>query len=334
MATDHKPKLHLALIGLGNQGQEHLQGMRASEHTTFVAGVDVSETACRHTQQEHPSVQVFSSIEALGQQAQSLQLDGLVLCLPHHRYAQDWKTIAALQLPVLKEKPLGRSVEEARQLSLDLPGNRLKTAIQRRHHPSYRHLKELLGQDKASVKEIHTWLHLGRPHDPVVQEHNWRHQAQHAGGGILLDAGYHIVDLVHFLIGPIELVHCTTWSQHQQSAPDTIEDEAQLLGRSAQCWVMMDARLGGELSSSGHIQKSEGIRLATDKGQYFANRTEVSRDGEVLWRGEKDWQQAMGKQLDEFADDIRNDRWNTSSYWDQLPAMQLIESAYQLSRRF
>lgn len=332
MVTETKQKLHLALVGLGNQGQEHLLGMQDSQHTVFVAGVDVSPKQRKYTQQKYPDIQLFENIEQLAIQAPSLQLAGLVLCLPHQCYQDIWQKIVQMHLPVLKEKPLARNMEEARQLTQDIPGKRLKTAIQRRHHPSYLQLKTMLAQDRVRIHEIHTWLHLGRAYDPTRTD--WRSQQHHAGGGILLDAGYHLVDLVHFLIGPIELVNCNTWSQHQQSAPETIEDEALLIGRNDHCWVVIDARLGGLPDTQGVLQKSEGIRLETDQGSYFANRSEVSRDGKILWQGERNWQQAMSRQLDEFASDIRINHWNTSSYWDQLPAMQLIENAYQLSRRF
>ena len=332
MATDPQARLRLALIGLGNQGQEHLLGMASSRHTTFVAGVDPSEASRQRTRQQYPDLELFDGIEQLNSHAERLRLDGLVLCLPHHSYQDAWPGIAAMQLPVLKEKPLARTVDEARQLVAQLPGQRLKTAIQRRHHASYQQLRHQLREDDARIQQVHTWLHLGRAHDPARAD--WRSKADNAGGGILLDAGYHLIDLVHFLVGPVELVYCTTWGPQGQSAPGTIENDALLLARNTQCWVMVDARLGGEPDSKGMPQKSEGILLATDRGQYRADRSAIHRDGQLLWQGERDWQQAMGRQLDEFADDIRQDRWDTSSYWDQLPAMQLIESAYQVARRY
>lgn len=330
MATDTPRRLNLALVGLGNQGQEHLIGMRDSQFTRFIAGVDPVAAQRELTQQRYPQLQVFAGLQELA--AAGLAVDGLVLCLPHHCYQQTWPHIAALQLPVLKEKPLARSLEEARELLASLPGKRLKTAIQRRHHASYQFLQAQLQRDQARVSQANAWLHLGRTASPVGGD--WRSQQAEAGGGILLDAGYHLVDLLHFLVGPVELINCTTWTRGQRSAAGQLEDEALLLARNAHCWVMIDTRLGGEPGPDGALQKSEGIRLATDRGVYQANRTQVWHQGECLWQGEQRWEQAMARQLDEFAQDILHNRWDASSYWDQLPAMQLIESAYQLSRRY
>lgn len=329
MATD---KLRLAIIGLGNQGQEHLQGMHGSQHSQFVAGVDAGPAQQAATARLYPHMQLFSSIERLADSQHELQLDGLVLCLPHHCYAEIWPVVTRMQLPVLKEKPLARDLDEARLLQSQLGHRRLKTAIQRRHHPSYAFLKQQLSADNARLLEAHTWLHLGRQSGGDIKG-DWRADQSQSGGGILLDAGYHLVDLLHFFIGSIELINCTLWRNGERCHKGQIEDTAQLLGRNEHTWFSLDARLGGEVDSRGKICKSEGIRLLTSQGEYFADRNTVEKNGQTIWQGERDWLHAMSVQLDSFASDIRNDQWYASTYWDHIPAMKLIETAYQRAYR-
>lgn len=324
---DTKP-LRLAIIGLGNQGQEHLLGMQGSHSTRFVAGVDAGSIQQEKTRALYPELQLFSSIEELAEKKNTLALDGIVLCLPHHCYADIWPVIAQLQLPVLKEKPLARNLDEARLLQSQLGHNRLKTAIQRRHHPSYQQLKQLIKNDGAKIQEAHTWLHLGRQTGGDIKG-DWRANQQQSGGGILLDAGYHLVDLLHFFIGSVELISCTLWRDNQRCQSGEIEDTAQLIGRNEHTWFSLDARLGGDLSPLGKAQKSEGIRLLTDQGVYFADRNNIEKNGQPIWQGERDWLHAMSAQLDSFANDIRHHQWHASTYWDHIPAMKLIETAYQ-----
>lgn len=321
-------KLRLALVGLGNQGQEHLLGMHNSRYCHFVAGVDESSVQREKTRALYPEMQFFSAIEELLVNSGQLALDGLVLCLPHHCYANIWPMVARLQLPILKEKPLARNLNEARLLQQQLGHKYLKTAIQRRHHPSYQKLKQLLQEDNAQIQEVHTWLHLGRQSGNQIKG-DWRANQNQSGGGILLDAGYHLVDLLHFFIGSIELISCTLWRNRQRCHSGEVEDAAQLLARNEQCWVSLDARLGGDSDELGQIHKSEGIRLQTDQGIYFANRNQIEKNGEIVWQGERDWQQAMALQLDSFARDIQQNHWYASTYWDHIPAMKLIEAAYQ-----
>lgn len=326
MGTDSK--MALALVGLGNQGQEHLIGAEHAKGVRFVAAVDPSESQRQATQDKYPELAVYASLSELAAAAPQLGLAGLVLCLPHDRYTEEWPHIQALQLPVLKEKPLARHVGEARQFIKHCQG-RLKTAIQRRYHPSYQQLKALLAEEGSPVQEIRAWMHLGRPTKQT--DTSWRGTRQKAGGGILLDAGYHLVDLVHSLSGPFELVSCTLWREGRRAQADEIEDEALVLGRTEHTWVLIDSRLGGYTNAQGVLEKSEGVEIRTARHTYRANRQQVQRDGQCLWQGETSWQQAMAQQLEAFAEDIRLNRWHTEVYWEQLPAMQLILQAYQIT---
>lgn len=325
-------RLRLAIVGLGNQGQEHLLGMQGSKYTRFVAGVDEGLEQREKTRASYPEMQLFSSIEELLVKRGQLALDGLVLCLPHHCYAAIWPVVAQLQLPVLKEKPLARNLNEARLLQQQLGHKYLKTAIQRRHHPSYQQLKQLLQEDDVQIQEAHIWLHLGRRPGKVIMG-DWRADQNQSGGGILLDAGYHLVDLLHFFVGSIELISCTLWRNEQRCHSGEVEDAAQLLARNEQCWVSLDARLGGNSDKQGKIQKDEGIRLQTNRGIYFANRNRIEKNGQIVWQGDRDWQRAMSLQLDSFASDMQHNHWHASTYWDHIPAMKLIETAYQMAYR-
>lgn len=332
MATNTK-KTRLALIGMGNQGQEHLIGQAASQDCCFVAGVEAVVERHAAIKQAFPGLSLFASLDELLKQQNELALDGLVLCLPHHAYEELWEQLVATKLPILKEKPLGRNLEEARQLSSKVQGGRLQTAIQRRHHTSYLQLKQLLQEQQVSIYEAHTWLHLGRKLQQERTAGDWRADQKTAGGGILLDAGYHLVDLLHFFVGSLELVNCELWQAEYRLPVGQLDDRAQLLLRNASTWAFLDARLDGELDDKNQPLKSEGIRLLTDQGEYFADRTRICKDGQLLWEGEREWQQAMGRQLDDFAQAITTDDWYASTYWEQLPAMQLIEQAYQQAAR-
>ncbi|MBL1266010.1 Gfo/Idh/MocA family protein [Methylomicrobium sp. RS1] len=327
MATH--PRIRLALIGLGNQGQEHLKAVNLCSEVELVAGVDLDKRKLEEISSRYSELN-FALHDEIGA-LQQYQLDGLILALPHHCYLDSWDAILSLGLPLLKEKPLGRSLEEARAL-LDKArtfGYPLQTAIQRRHHPSYQALKKLIFEQQATVSEIHAHLHLG--FNPQVENMSWRSQQSMAGGGVLLDSGYHLVDLVHYLVGPFDLVAASLWRNGHALNAQEIEDEAYLMGRSEQTWVMIESLLAGKpdgVSSSG-FKKSEGVSLLTNKGLFFADRQGLYRDGVLIESHVKEWNIAMAIQLDNFARNIRFGQWSSLSIWDQLPAMQLIEHAYK-----
>ncbi len=104
---------------------------------------------------------------------------------------------------VWKEMPLARSLGEACQIvrRMDQAGLKLAVGTQRRFAPGYRRAWELR-QALGSV-------FLGRAHylfnwGPNL---NWRGDKVSAGGGALLELGYHFIDLMVWMLGLPEEVY-------------------------------------------------------------------------------------------------------------------------------
>lgn len=335
ITASHTPaRLRLALVGLGNQGQEHLMAAKACTNVEFVAGVDPSESTRTAVAARYPELclQLVSDLRDLAPGT----IDAWVIALPHHCYESIWDAVLASGLPILKEKPLGRSYDEALSLlqRARAAGCPVQTAIQRRHHPSYQRLKQALLERNAQIEEIHAHLHLGFA-ATTGDEGSWRGDLQTAGGGALLDAGYHLVDLIHYLTGPFDLVSSSLWRGQQLAGADEIDDRAWLMGRSERCWVMLDSwRAGHPNPETGKLQKSESVRLKTNQGLWEANREGVWHNGVCLDSMERDWLHAMVEQLETFARHIRSGQWHDATIWDQLPAMRVIDEAYRLAARY
>jgi predicted dehydrogenase len=336
--TSDRP-VRLAMVGLGPQGHEHLQAAQFSKHATFVAAVDPSPDARQAISSRFPALasSTFDSVEAL----RDIELDGLVLALPHHAYQQAWTTLLSLRLPILKEKPLARTLEEAMDFlsAAQQAQCPLQTAIQRRHHPSYVFCREEIRRRDERVLEVHAHLHLGFAQiktQPTTE--NWRNSRHQSGGGTLLDSGYHMVDLIHAIVGPFEWVASTLQTGGLLTASDAIEDRVHLWGRTSQTWVALDSWLHGnpDAGSRTGFKKSEGLSIQTDKNRWLVNRAGVWLDGEKqpVFETASDWSQAMATQLDEFATRIRTQRWNAPDVWDQLPSMRIIAQAYQQAMHF
>lgn len=324
--------LRLALIGLGKQGLEHLDAAPLCEQVVFVAGVDPDAGTRQRVAESGYSLRLHANLAGLQDEA----LDGLVLALPHHRYSEIWDDLTALGLPILKEKPLGRTFDEALSLleRARAAGCPVQTAIQRRHHPSYRQLKQLLDAEQLVVHEAHAHMHLGFAAATGGNE-SWRSTRHTAGGGALLDAGYHLVDLLHFLFGPFDLVSASLWQQGQPVGEQDVDERAWLVGRSELGWVMLDSWLAGEPDPvTGLLTKSERVILNTSAGMLEANREGIWRNGECMATTERDWRRAMAEQLDGFASHIRRGQWHDELIWDQLPAMRVIDEAYRLAARY
>ncbi|ART83439.1 hypothetical protein CBP31_13075 [Oceanisphaera profunda] len=331
-------KIQCAILGLGNQAFEHLQACIDHPDITIVAGIERDPSIWHKAEHAFPSLdlQCFSDLDAL--KASDLVIDAFILALPHHIYQGIWPSLMQWGKPLLKEKPLGRDYQEAKHFMQQSKAADcgLQTAIQRRQHPSYQFLARYLKEHKLTPTEVHAHLHLGKGQAVPSAEFDlgWRGDRSQAGGGALLDAGYHLIDLVQFLIGDFEVISSTMWHGSQADNGQDIEDRSWLTGCSSDTWLMIDTWVKGESNHKGGYLKSEKVILQTHQGVLSANREGVWLNEQQLFSSDREWQHAMRQQLADFAKSIITDNWHNDVIWDQLPAMRKIEEAYRLSSRY
>lgn len=331
-------KIQCAILGLGNQAFEHLQASVNHPAISIVAGIEQNASIWNKAQEAFPSLelQCFTSLDELA--ASGIKIDAFILALPHHVYQGIWPSLMQWGKPLLKEKPLGRDYQEAKDFMQQSRAANcgLQTAIQRRQHPSYKFLADYLKEHKLTPTEVHAHLHLGKGQEipnPAF-DLGWRGDRSQAGGGALLDAGYHLVDLVQFLIGDFEVVSSTLWNGSQADNGQDIEDRSWLTGCSSDTWLMIDTWVKGESNNQGGYLKSEKVSLKTSQGVLSANREGVWLNDQPLFSSDREWQFAMQQQLADFAQSISTNNWHNDVIWDQLPAMRKIEEAYRLSSRY
>ncbi|WP_201583304.1 Gfo/Idh/MocA family protein [Psychrobacter jeotgali] len=335
---DNQPKLRCVLFGLGNQAQEHLLASLSHPDIDIIAGIDSSTAQWEAIRTAYPTadIQFFDSLEAL--LSSSLDFDAFIMALPHHAYQPIWSDILRCNKPILKEKPLGRNYQEARQFMQQASDAHcgLMTAIQRRTHPSYVYLAQYLSDHKLVADEVHVHLHLGKGQVNPSQSFDlgWRGDRIVSGGGALLDAGYHMIDILMYLIGDFDIVAATMWHDEKVDNGIENEDRSWLMARSQNTWIGVDIWVKGEPNNKGGYKKSERIVLKCGNQHICANREGVWVDDEQIYHTSREWQQAMAQQLTDFSTRIRHDRWDDNIIWDQLPIMLKIEQAYALSSRY
>jgi predicted dehydrogenase len=157
-------------------------------------------------------------------------LDVLFVCLPND-VAPD-VTIAGLEhgLHVFCEKPPGRTVADVRRViavEQQHPRSKLKYGFNHRYHGSVRDALQViqsggLGQ-VLSLRGLYgksamiPWPRRAEPSDDDRAAHVWRTSRAVSGGGILLDQGIHMVDLMRTFAGGeftqvMSIVRNTYWN--------------------------------------------------------------------------------------------------------------------------
>lgn len=189
--------LSVVIVGAGRVGGIRAGVLRRSEHSLLVAVADTDHSRAEKVAEGTNAIvsSDWMSVVPRG------DVDAVVVCTPTKYHAE--VTIAALQAGkhVLCEKPLGRNVVEARRMldAARVSGRVFKTGFNYRHMSHVRKAKELL--EAGALGDLHflrcRYGHGGRP----GYEKEWCTDAELSGGGVLLEQGIHIFDLVRHLLG-------------------------------------------------------------------------------------------------------------------------------------
>ncbi len=162
----------------------------------------------------------------------SESLDVLIVCLTNDIAAE--VTIAGLEsgLHVFCEKPPGRTVEEViRVIGCERrhPDLKLMYGFNHRYHESVQEALKVLRSGELG-RVINMRGMYGKAKLITFNQPGWRTQRKIAGGGVLLDQGIHMVDLMRLFGGDFTQVHSFVSNEHWHY---DVEDNAYALMRTA-----------------------------------------------------------------------------------------------------
>lgn len=192
-------KLRFAIAGYGSIAKVHALG--SYQAALFFDQETIPELVgvMSRTPKECPlsNVEHYTSLEEM---VAATRPDFLDLCMPHHLREDAVRFAAERGLPIYCEKPLASSLEEAERLAAlarDLP---TAMAFEYRFIPAVTLMKRnlhLIGKliDFRAVYFHDTYL--------LPRAKTWRMTAEN-GGGALLDLGVHMLNLLEYLLGPLE----------------------------------------------------------------------------------------------------------------------------------
>lgn len=320
--TDARP-IRLAIAGFGNQGQEHFQACRANPELANVVAV------CDPAKVEENLGNGIRCYRSLDNLFKTESIDAIIVATPPIHYRKVVTEAAKFQLPILLEKPLGLNLQEAGDLIdiCDQNNSPLLLAAQRRFHPSFLRVSELL-RDMAEVKSAELELMIAVQKNVTAQNtgQDWR-----CSVGAMLDLGFHAIDLGRLWFGELQLVSANVFDDRRQICRNRIDTEAHLLFKT-EAGTLFRIRIGRTL------HKSERLTVHGDGETLIANRGAVHRilNNEEFCEStcDPDWCVAMQAQLRELQKVCLGtacQSTTTLSSIQGLITMQLIEEAYDRS---
>jgi len=166
------------------------------------------------------------------------EIDVLIVCMTNDIAAE--VTIAGLEkgLHVFCEKPPGRNVEDIKNViaqEIQNPQLKLMYGFNHRYHESVKDALAILRSGELG-QPINLRGVYGKSKLITFNQPDWRTKREIAGGGVLLDQGIHLVDLMRLFGGEFTEVHSFVSNSHWKY---DVEDNAYALMRTPEGVVAM-----------------------------------------------------------------------------------------------
>ena len=279
---------------------------------------------------------LYSNIEAL----LDCDLDILFVCLTNNVAAKT--TISGLKrgFHVFCEKPPGMDVNEIKkviEVEKANPKLKLKYGFNHRYHDSIRKALEIIqSEEYGSIINLRGVYGKSRI---IPFSGGWRSKRELAGGGILLDQGIHMLDLLRLFCGDFvdvkSYVSNDYWKHEvEDNAYALLKDSSgriAMLNSSATQW-QHKFRLDISLTD-GYIELSgilSGSKSYGEEKIVYGRREEESVNGQMESKTIKFLEDNSWKdEVFEFADAILNDKEiQSGNSFDAFETMKLVFKIY------
>ncbi|MBI3300035.1 MAG: Gfo/Idh/MocA family oxidoreductase [Elusimicrobia bacterium] len=190
-----------ALVGFGKVAEAaHLGPLRAAKGFSIAAVVEADADRRHAAAKALPGAKLYPSIEALLSKEKGL--DFADIATPPWLHAPLAKTCLEAGLNVLCEKPLAMTETELDSLALaaKTSGKTLFCVHNWKKAPLIAKLKELLDEGAIGEPRFVQWEVL-RTKPAADVGGGWRSDPARAGGGIVMDHGWHAFYLLRWLLG-------------------------------------------------------------------------------------------------------------------------------------
>jgi myo-inositol 2-dehydrogenase/D-chiro-inositol 1-dehydrogenase len=198
----------LGIIGLGNIGQLHLRHGLNLPNAEVVAVADTSVKALDRAKTLGIKKGYSDYVELL----KDPQVDAVVISLPTHLHLKCTQQAAEAKKDVFLEKPIAVTVEQANEVISVTQRNGVKLMLgyPLRFNKQFLQAKENLENGLfGDVEYVHAtsvgsgpFFHRADGHSPVPVP-DWWFNTQYTGGGVLVDLGVHLINLLRMFFGEI-----------------------------------------------------------------------------------------------------------------------------------
>ncbi len=296
-------KLKVGIIGLGHQAlEDHIPAIKSSDDVELVGIVEIDKQKIKSFLAENKNVNIYRNFDDL---IKNRKPDFVIVALPHYLHYEVTKKAILNKIHILKEKPFAISLAQAKELRDLAKKNNIQIAVtlQRRFNPIYSTFFQLIDRiGKPFYIEMKYTFYTDKPYE------GWRGKKELAGGGCLIDMGYHMVDLLMWYFGLPDRVFAEMSCSAKEGIIYDAEDTAQVIFKYEK------ENIWGSLLVSRVIPpKQEYINVYGTRGIIHLERGKIERyspSGELQesLKREHSWPSAAQDQIEYFVKVIKGEK--------------------------
>lgn len=198
--------LKVGFIGMGNMGRLHMMNCLHMDDVKIVAAADSSKKAL-HEAKSLGVDNLYSDYHDLLTHAKPLNVDTVIIALPHFLHFEAIKLALETGLNVFVEKPMATRVDDCQKIVnlVEQSGKKFMIGHNFRFLSTVEKMKDTLDKGYIGNLKAVTIENIGNGpfSHPAVPKPvpEWWFDPKKTGGGVLFDTGSHMIDLFHFLAG-------------------------------------------------------------------------------------------------------------------------------------
>ena len=197
--------IKVGLIGAGKMGISHLSILGAHPEVEVVGVVDTSQLI-NNVLDKYAPFETFSDIDKM---LDNKSPDAVFVAVPTKHHANIVEDLLRRGIHVFVEKPFCLNVQQGELLANMAKRYRLinQVGYHNKFIATFNEVKKIISKEYLG-KISHF---MGEAYGPVItnnKQETWRSKPDE-GGGCLMDYASHVIDLLNYLVSPINKVHGT-----------------------------------------------------------------------------------------------------------------------------
>lgn len=221
--------INVGIAGLGKMGKLHFKNSSKNNKINLVAVADLKKSNLKIVNKK--SINKYVDYKKM---IESENLDAVIISLPNFLKKESIEFASENNISIFIDKPLARNLKEVEEIKNKVEKNKtqITVGVNYRYYKSCQRIKKIvnegeIGEVVLATSELIMDGPLSHPLIPApVPE--WWFDKERSGGGVIMDLGYHLIDLLTWLFGKQTLEYSSIG--HRYNLP--IEDTASILLKS------------------------------------------------------------------------------------------------------